>query len=179
MEWYCWILFIIILSIGGCIINRILFWTGAFIWEWSRNSVLGYYWFEKGTTIESLMNKIRFDNYINYNDKKLNKLYNTETDSYESTSAVKYIPIINVIMGLIIFSFNIIGFILCMIFNLIKLIIHIIDYILDETDIINIIRHYYQSFISFLHKIGFTTIYINIISSYKNIKEKILNFKIS
>ena len=173
MTWYCWIYFFIILTFFGYLYNRIIFWIGAFIWEWSANVIFGNeYWFTTGTTIKSLMEDIRYKE-----GEFRSSYYHKENDAYITVSCARWIAGLNILTASVVFLLNIIGFagaLLCILCRFIGLII---------CGLWICIGQYIYKFIKICIKyIGVFLVKIKIVSLYRvviNIRDKILNFEIA
>jgi hypothetical protein len=122
-----WIFWIVILTFGGYIVNRILFWTGAFIWQWSKQVMFeGEIWFDEGTTIVDICNDIKYqDGY-----KQTRNHDNYYKDSYSLVNTTKWVPGVNIMFSVAMFCINIIGFALALLCEALRLTIIFCRYIL-------------------------------------------------
>lgn len=119
---FCWLFWIIVLTFGGYIVNRILFWTGAFIWEWSKQMMFdGEIWFDEGTTIADICDDIKYEDGYNHDGAYMRENY--YTDSYSSVNMTKWVPGVNIMFAVGTFCINIIGFILALLVGLLRLLI--------------------------------------------------------
>jgi len=175
-----WFYLIILLTFGGYIYNRIIFFIGAFIWQWSKQIIsFDEFWFDKGTSIKDIYNSIKYED--GYNHKGA---YNEEcylTDSYGIANSFKWFPGINILISTIIFGINILGLILALLVLTIKFLIVILNFIWKYglKYVCKGIKYIFNKFLKFLY-------YINLISFFKylyniciSIKSKILNFRIA
>lgn len=177
MAWYCWIYLFIILTFFGYLYNRIIFWVGAFIWEWSSNVIYGDgYWFDKGTTIKSIIENIR------YKDREFHtSYYPEENDSYVTVSQVRWIAGINILTASVVFLFNIIGFLAalaCILGRFIGLIIWCLWIYIGQY-IYKFIKICIKYIVLFLVKIKVVSFLVSLYRVTINIRNKILNFEIA
>lgn len=126
---FYWLFWIAISIFGGCVINRILFWTGEFIWKWSKRIMFqGKIWFDKGTTIKDICDNIKYEDGYDHDG-----YYNHEnyyTDLYSSVNGIKWIPILNIAFAMAIFCIDIIETIFALLVGIIRLLIIFYVYIL-------------------------------------------------
>jgi hypothetical protein len=119
---FCWLFWIVVLTFVGYIVSRILFWTGAFIWQWSIILLFdGDLWFDEGTTIKDICNEIKYEDGCDHDGA-----YNREnyyTDSYSSDNMTKWVPGVNVIFAAATFCLFIIGFVLALFVGIIRLLV--------------------------------------------------------
>lgn len=169
-----WFIFLLIIWIAGYLLNRIVFWIGAFLWNWCEN--IWFYdrwWYYPGTTIKDIIGDIK---YKDPNDPR-NSWLPDYTDSYESAYFVRWVPILN-ITGIIIGLLFIVGFILTLIIQLIKYILIGIIYVIKW--LWEICLHYIWEFIiKIIKKIIYSSIVKFIFNFIQNIRDRILNFKVS
>ena len=175
-----WFYLIILLIFGGYIYNRIIFFIGAFIWQWSSQIIsFNKFWFDKGTSIKDIYNSIKYEDGDNHKGA-----YNEEcylNDSYGFVRSIRWFPIVNILISTIIFCANILGLLFALLIILIRLLIIIILFIWKYglKYVCKSIKYCFNKFLKFLY-------YINLISFFKylyniciSIKSKILNFRIA
>ena len=177
MAWYCWIYLFIILTFFGYIYNRIIFWIGAFIWEWSANVIFGSdYWFTTGTTIKSLMDDIRYKE-----GEYHSSYYPEENDAYVTVSCVRWIAGFNILSASVMFLLNIIGFVgalACIFGRFIGLVIWGLWICIGQY-IYKFIKICIKYIWLFLVKIKVVSFLVSLYRVTINIRNKILNFEIA
>lgn len=177
MTWYCWIYLFIILTFFGYLYNRIIFWIGAFIWEWSSNVMFGdEYWFTPGTTIKSLMDDIRYKE-----GQFHSSYYPEENDAYFTVSNVRWLAGFNILTASVVFLMNIIGFagaLICILCRFIKLIIWCLWICIGQY-IYKFIKICIKYIGLFLVKIKVVSFFVSLYRVTINIHNKILNFEIA
>ena len=175
-----WFYLIILLIIGGYIYNRVIFFIGAFIWQWSSRIIfINEFWFDKGTSIKDIYNSIKYQDGDNHKGA-----YNEEcylTDSYGFVSSIRWFPVVNILISTIIFCANILGLILALLVLIIRFLIVILNFIWKYglKYVCKGIKYLFNKILNFLYYIHLNSFIKYLFNICINIKDKILNFKIA
>lgn len=169
-----WFIFLLIIWIAGYLLNRTVFWIGAFLWNWCENIwFCDRWWYYPDTTIKDIIGDIKYKD----PDDPRNSWLPDYKDSYDAASFSRWIPILNM-TGIIIGLLMITGFILTLIIQLIKYILIGIIYVIRW--LWDICLHYIWEFIvKIIKKIIYSSIVKSIFNFIQNIRDRILNFKVS
>lgn len=169
-----WFILLLIIWIVGYSLNRIVFWIGAFLWNWCENLwFCNIWWYYPDTTIKDIIDNIKYK----YPNDPRNSWLPDYTDSYEIAATYRWVPILNII-GIVIGLLMITGFILTLVIQLIKYILIGIIYIIRC--LWDICLHYIWEFIvKIIKKIIYSSVVKSIFNCIQNIRNRILNFKVS
>lgn len=170
MNWFIWFL---IIWLCGYLLNRLVFWFGAILWSWCENIwFLDQYWYNADTTIQDVIYSIKYRH-----PDSISKYFHDYTDSYETATFYRWVPILN-ITGIIIGLLMIVGFILTILWLIIRFILICIVTIIIR--LWKLCLHYIWDYIVKICKIIIHSSLINFIFNFiHNLKNKILNTKIS
>lgn len=171
MSLFIWILLVYFLCY---ILNRVLWWVGSFLWDWSKNVIfLHEYWYDEGTTLREIVDNIKYKDPINSPFKYI-RIYN---DAYEYSYYTRWIPLMQ-LYGIFSGIIMILGFISTLIFIILKFIfyiIYLIIYFSWKYCISHVCIFIYKKF----RLKNIPKIIDNINSFYNKIVDEILNIKIA
>jgi len=176
-----WIFWIVVLTFGGYIYNRIIYFVGAILWQFAENII--YYdrlWFNEGTTIKDVYMQIKYKDGIDHNGA-----YNQEyyyNDLYNGANMTKWIPGINIFVSTCCFTSYVIGFIFATILMIIKGIIIFCTKILYTyflKYIIKVVKYIWNVLVKIYKSVRLNVLISKIKTFYHNIIFKLQNLRIA
>lgn len=173
-----WIFWIVVLTFGGYIYNRIVYWISAIIWELSMRLIYNNsWWFYKNTTLYNLYCNIKYSDGVPPSPGF--EAYAKFNDGYEFSYITRWLPGINIITASISFCLSILMYALGLLIMTLRLIYWIIGMILYPYFFKYVIIYIWKVFVKLCKFMHISNLFNFMKSTYNNTILKLQNLRIA